>query len=327
MTTYPRTCPTCSLTRRCLESWHERLAAIEGFKVGIAWQGSPAYGGDTFRSIPLSHFAPLAMVPAVKLISLQKGFGTEQLSCVAAQFTVTSLGTEIDDVSGPFMDTAAIMQNLDMVIASDSAVAHLAGAMGVPVWVVLPNVADWRWLVNRVDCPWYPTMRLFRQSHMNDWDEVFARVAGELARVVMGDRSRLMPERRPKSRTIAVSLGPGELLDRIAILRIKCRKVSGEGKRRNAARELERLGALRDQAIPASPELAELDERLNAVNELLWGVEDEIRECEARKDFGPRFIELARAVYMNNDERAAIKQRINDLLGSDRMDEKEYPRY
>jgi hypothetical protein len=94
------------------------------------------------------------------------------------------LGSGLDTAAGPFMDTAAVMKNLDLVITSDTAVPHLAGALGVPVWTALPLVPDWRWLLEREDCPWYPSMRLFRQTRFAQWDDVFERIGEELKRKV-----------------------------------------------------------------------------------------------------------------------------------------------
>ena len=165
-----------------VESWRQRLSRFEGvFKVGINWQGNRAYVYDRFRSIPLAEFAPLASVAGVSLVSLQKGEGSEQLAALADQWTIHDLGPQLDESNGAFMDTAAVMKNLDLVITSDTATAHLAGALGVPVWVGLSTAPDWRWFLDRDDSPWYPTMRLFRQTMRGDWSGVFARMAAELA--------------------------------------------------------------------------------------------------------------------------------------------------
>ena len=107
---------------------------------------------------------PLAALSGVRLISLQKGPGVDQLAELADAWNMVDFGDALDAEAGAFMDTAAIMKNLDLVVTSDSAVAHLAGALGVPVWVALPYVPDWRWMLDREDNPWYPTMRLFRQE-------------------------------------------------------------------------------------------------------------------------------------------------------------------
>ena len=128
--------------------------------MGIGWQGNPAYPDDPTRSISLLEFLPLASISGVSLFSLQKGFGSEQLPALAERLHIVDLGNELDNDKHAFLDTAAVMKNLDLVITSDTAIAHLAGALGVPVWVALPWVPDWRWLMEREDCPWYPTMRL-----------------------------------------------------------------------------------------------------------------------------------------------------------------------
>ena len=177
----PADVPYLSAAADLVEQWRERIGQYGGFRVGISWQGTPTYSADRFRSIPLAQFAPLSEVAGVRLISLQKGVGAEQLAGIGDRFAVIDLTSELDEASGPFMDTAALMQSLDLVITSDTAVAHLAGALGVPVWVALPFVPDWRWLLDRDDSPWYPTMRLFRQTARGDWAGVFQAIQAALA--------------------------------------------------------------------------------------------------------------------------------------------------
>ncbi len=160
--------------------WRRELSGTSAFKVGIAWQGNPNFKGDKYRSMPLECFAPLANCDNVRLFSLQKGPGSEQLPALAERLRIVDLGPSLDEAAGAFVDTAAVMMNLDLVITSDTSIAHLAGALGVRVWVALQYAPDWRWLVNRDDSPWYPTMRLFRQSRFAQWDDVFARIADEL---------------------------------------------------------------------------------------------------------------------------------------------------
>ena len=160
--------------------WKDELDKIAGFKIGVSWQGNPGYGQDRVRSIPLVHFGQLAELPNVRLISLQKGYGVEQLDCVRQRFNVAELSADFDESAGPFMDSAAVIRNLDLFVTSDTALAHLAGALGVRVWLALPVVPDWRWLLDRDDSPWYPTMRLFRQRRLGDWPDVFHRMRAEL---------------------------------------------------------------------------------------------------------------------------------------------------
>jgi Flp pilus assembly protein TadD len=147
------------------------------FLIGIAWQGNPAQRMDHWRSIPLANFAPLATLPGVRLISLQTGHGIDQLKALDGVFPITVLtGRRGRD----FMETAAIMTNLDMVITPDTAVAHLAGALGVRVWAGIGAVGDWRYPHGSDLTPWYPTMRLFRQTTLGDWDGVFRRMTEAL---------------------------------------------------------------------------------------------------------------------------------------------------
>jgi Flp pilus assembly protein TadD len=149
----------------------------QGFRVGIAWQGNPERREDSGRSIELRHFSRLGAIPGVRLISLQKGVGAEQL---AGHEDIEVLPVDFDTGPDGFIDTAAIMMNLDLVITSDTAIAHLAGALGRPVWVALRAVPDWRWLLDRTDSPWYPTMRLFRQRTRDDWASVFSDIQDAL---------------------------------------------------------------------------------------------------------------------------------------------------
>ena len=180
LATVPADIPYLAVRQELVDEWRQELDRLPGFKVGIAWQGDPTYSLDKLRSIPVAHFAALARVPGVSFISLQKGPATGQLAEVRERFHVQDWTSRLDVTHGAFMDTAAIMKGLDLVITSDSAVAHLAGALGVPVWVPLPRSADFRWLLDRDDSPWYPTMRLFRQRSAGDWAGVFDRMTESL---------------------------------------------------------------------------------------------------------------------------------------------------
>jgi tetratricopeptide (TPR) repeat protein len=157
--------------------WKERLAPYAGTrKIGIAWAGRPTHRDDARRSMSLSRLAPLADVPGISLFSLQKGDAANQLREVPFGSRIIDLQDQIPD----FADTAAAIANLDLVIAVDTAVAHLAGAIGKPVWLLIATAPDYRWMLDREDSPWYPTMRLFRQKTRDDWDEVILRVRDEL---------------------------------------------------------------------------------------------------------------------------------------------------
>ena len=159
--------------------WRERLGP-KGFRIGVAWQGS-RNRIDRGRSVPLTMFAPLAGIPGVRLISLQKDAGPGQLDDPASGAPLETLGDSFDSGPQAFLDSAAVLMHLDLVISSDTALVHLAGALGRPTWVALQQVPDWRWLLDRADSPWYPTMRLFRQPRPGDWVSVFAAIRQELA--------------------------------------------------------------------------------------------------------------------------------------------------
>ena len=166
--------------------WRQQLGDA-GFKVGIVWQGS-RNRIDVGRSVPLHMFGRLATIPGVRLISLQKDAGLDQLQAASEDLRVELLrvellGEEFDAGPQAFLDSAAVMTPLDLIITCDTALAHLAGALGRPTWLAVKHVPEWRWLLERSDCPWYPSMRLFRQSHRGDWEGVFAAMQAELARI------------------------------------------------------------------------------------------------------------------------------------------------
>jgi tetratricopeptide (TPR) repeat protein len=166
-----------------IESWRSRIGT-SGFKVGIAWQGTTGVDIDVGRSFPVSHFEGLSRIPGVRLISLQKNVGIEQLASLPPGMNVESSGDALDAGPDAFIDTAAIMENLDLVITSDTAIAHLAGALGRPTWIALKDIPDWRWRLDRSDSPWYPSVRLFRQAEADDWSGVFAAMEAQLARMI-----------------------------------------------------------------------------------------------------------------------------------------------
>jgi tetratricopeptide (TPR) repeat protein len=159
--------------------WQSRIGT-DGFKIGIAWQGNPQGKIDEGRSIPLKEFVPLSRLSGVRLISLQKHVGLDQLASLPNDIEIESLGDAFDDGPDAFIDTAAVMNSLDLIITSDTAIAHLAGALSRPTWVALKHVPDWRWLLDCADSPWYPTLRLFRQPQRDDWSSVFVKIEREL---------------------------------------------------------------------------------------------------------------------------------------------------
>lgn len=182
--TIPSSVPYLAAEPARIAAWRRKIGA-GGLKIGISWQGERKWAGkekswDIGRSFPLSLFEAIAAIPNVRLISLQKNDGVEQLNSLPPGMKVESLGDDFDSGPQAFLDTAAVMQSLDLVITADTAVAHLAGALCRPVWLALRHAPDWRWLLAREDSPWYPTMHLFRQTVPGDWRGPFDRMAAAL---------------------------------------------------------------------------------------------------------------------------------------------------
>lgn len=313
LATIPAQVPYLFPNPKAVDRWRPELAEIAAFKIGVCWQGNPKYPADRQRSYPLEHLAPLARLPGVRLLSLQKGHGCEQIEALAGRFDLTDLGHRLDETTGTFVDTAAVLKSLDLVIAPNTAIAHLAGAMGVPVWVALPSSLEWRWMVHREDSPWYPTMKLFRRPANAGWDAVFNRMANELL-------ERIAYPGRP----ITVEISPGELVDKITILQIKSEQITDPPTLTNIRRQLEALVAVYNRELGARSPLISLSADLKAINGAIWLSEEELRARERSGDFGPQFIEAARSVYRNNDRRATLKRSIDEQLGSSLFEVKSY---
>jgi hypothetical protein len=174
--TIPATVPYLHAPAGRTKIWRDRLADMGRPRIGLVWSGKPSHKNDHNRSIALLQLKPLLSVAGAQFVSLQREYRANDL---------TALGRlpirRIDDLLADFGDTAAAIGELDLVITVDTAVAHLAGAMAKPLWLLLPHIQDWRWLHGRNDSPWYPTARLFRQSQIGDWDGAILTMAKELA--------------------------------------------------------------------------------------------------------------------------------------------------
>jgi Tfp pilus assembly protein PilF len=174
--TIPREIPYLQAPADRVRKWRERLPARGATRVGIVWSGSPVHKNDHNRSIAAARLAPLLAAQGVEFIGLQTDLACADVEALSEQGAIMQLGPELND----FADTAAIVSQLDLVVSVDTSAAHLAGALGKPVWVLLPFTPDFRWLLTRDDSPWYPTARLIRQPRHGDWDSVLARVCHEL---------------------------------------------------------------------------------------------------------------------------------------------------
>ena len=180
LNTIPSMNPYLSADHNKIILWKKRLTK-NCFKVGICWQGSKAKI-DFGRSFPLNLFEDISKLTNVELISLHKGEGEKQIDDI--NFDLTVLDNDFDNGEDAFIDTAAVMANCDLIITSDTAIAHLAGALGCPTWVVLKKIPDWRWMLDRNDSPWYPNMKLYRQKERDNWEEVFETMKKDLESLI-----------------------------------------------------------------------------------------------------------------------------------------------
>jgi len=176
-TALPAAIPYLEASEERIAKWRSRLGELPAPRVAIAGPGRAAHPNDRNRSIALARLAPLFALEAVSFISVQRELRGEDAQALARLPRIAHLGEELHD----FDDTAAVLALADLVISVDTSVAHLAGAMGRPAWILLPFAPDWRWMLRREDSPWYPTARLFRQDALGDWDSIIARARDELA--------------------------------------------------------------------------------------------------------------------------------------------------
>ncbi|HEX3576819.1 MAG TPA: tetratricopeptide repeat-containing glycosyltransferase family protein [Rhodopila sp.] len=177
--------------------WKERLRRLvpgTQKRIGIVWAGRPTHNNDRRRSSKLADFAPLAALPGLALVSLQKGPSADQAGRYFGRAPLINIGAEVRD----YNDTMALLECLDLVVTVDTSVGHLAAAMGKPVWILLATSPDWRWLLNRSDTAWYPSVRLFRQTVPRQWSDVFKAVAAALAKEVSGE-AVLPPAKLPET--------------------------------------------------------------------------------------------------------------------------------
>ena len=312
--------------------WRSRIGA-EGFKIGVCWQGSHGKV-DIGRSFPLAMFHNLSGIPGVRLISLQKGDGASQLKDLPGDMVVETLGDEFDSGPDAFLDSAAVIECCDLVITSDTSIAHLAGALGARTWMALRYVPEWRWFLDRDDSPWYPSMRLFRQPGVGDWTSVFQQIEVAL-KALLASRGLALDE-APAPVVVAapipgdmpeVAVSWGELIDKITILEIKNARISSSQALSNVRTELHLLRQKADEIVDGKGDVVALKEALSAVNVALWDIEDKIRVKERLQEFDAEFIDLARSVYKTNDQRAALKKQINALLQSRLVEEKSYAHF
>ncbi|HEX3504579.1 MAG TPA: tetratricopeptide repeat protein [Xanthobacteraceae bacterium] len=264
----PAEVPYLRVPADAAQRWQTRLANMKGAKVGLVWAGNPEHVNDTRRSLDLKTLGPLFDVRGASFVSLQYGPRTADLKKLKGKAAIENLGAQFDD----FTDTAGAVSALDLVITVDTSVAHLVGALGKPVWVLLPWVTDWRWMLYREDNPWYPTMRLFRQKRGEDWADIVVQIAKELAAVVQGDAARLTPFKAESERRAAqaAAIMAAEAAQAAAAIATPAQAVS-PGQALIVAEQKRRHGFLADadeltrRAIDAEPDNAEAAHMLGII--------------------------------------------------------------
>jgi len=292
-----------------VKNWAKKLKD-KAFKIGVVWAGNPSSPAENGRSMALEALAPLAKLDGIRLYSLQKGEAAKELKSVSFKKAITDFGPSLDQGEQAFLDTAAIIQSLDMVVAVDTAVAHLAGALGKPVCLLLRKDPDWRWLAREEDNVWYPKTKLYRQRQAGDWSEPVQRLVVDIAARI-GKAAPPLPGAMP-----LVPIAVGDLVDRVTILNLKLAHASNAEQAMELQHQAKMLETELRKISSGLPVLADLEKDIGDVNTKLWIVEDQIREAEAKHLFDDKFISLARSVYDLNDRRAALKRKIDDAAGS-----------
>lgn len=301
-----------------IEHWRIRLSADKKFKVGICWQDFfTSQDKQTNKIITLAELLPLFSIPGISIYSLQPGFGPEHQRQLPTEVAITAF-PNFDTEHGLLMDSAALIKNLDLVLTIDGTIAHLAGALNVPTYVLTPYAPDWRWQQYQTTSIWYPSITLMRQIEPHNWKPVIDQVIFTINKTLSISHQQL---------AVHTEVAIGELIDKLTILQIKKERFSDPVKLDNVSRELASIEETLNSAVIMSPQLTALIAQLKSINIKLWDIEDDIRAKEYNKQFDEEFIKLARSVYFTNDERGVIKRKINELLGSRLVEEKTYTAY
>jgi hypothetical protein len=310
-----------------VEKWRKSLPKDKRL-IGIAWAGNPDSPAEKGRSAPLEVFAPLADLPNVALVVLQKGKGLQEVETVSFRDQLVLLGDEFDEGGQAFLDSAAVMMSLDHIVTVDTSILHVAGALGRPTSLLLRREPDWRWLARESDTVWYPSVTLYRQKKSGEWDLPMGMLCEALR-----NKEHAVPEVAPSSVTQEALLDPqrplmpvsiGELADRRGILDLKAERAPQKAVKAEAKRQRAALDPAWQAIVDRNDAVMGLDAELRAINAELWEIEDQLRMAENEKVFDETFVALARSVYRLNDRRSEIKRRIDRLAGSSFTEIKSY---
>jgi tetratricopeptide (TPR) repeat protein len=310
LNTVPNQIPYLYADQNLVESWRTTLSCDKNFKIGLCWQGNAGYSTQFLRkavaakSFHVKEFEPLCTMKGISLYSLQKMNGHDQLKDASYQLNIHDFGSELDEKHGRFMDTAAIIKNLDLVITVDTSISHFAAALGVPVWILLPNPADWRWMLDRTDTPWYPNVRLFRQPKFGDWKSVIQDVIAALQKLVAKPHESYDPA---YNINIASSDDLSEIIDALTLLSLETEQPQ---RKLNKFNQLQKIY---DSYVEQYPELPMLMTHMLEINKQLNLLDTQLQKNKNQSVFDAHFKELSRKIYFAHDIKAYLKKKIAAL--------------
>lgn len=308
--TVPHQIPYIYADQNLVEYWREKLSHDKNFKIGLCWQGNAGYSTQFLRkavaakSFHVKEFEPLCKIKGISLYSLQKMNGHEQLKDSTNQLNIHDFGSELDEQHGRFMDTAAIIKNLDLVITIDTSISHFAASLGAPVWILLPHPADWRWMLNRTDTPWYPNARLFRQTKAGDWKSLMEEIVEALHEYMPKQQE---PQYNETSMTYTHDLS--ELIDNLTLLSLQ---IDQKPQQRNL-NELGRLQKIYNSYVEHYPELPMLTTQMLEINKQLHSLDNQLQKSKSQSVFDSHFKELSRKAYFAHDIKTYLKKKIASL--------------
>ncbi len=292
-----------------VKNWARKIPS-KSFNVGICWAGNPVSPAEKGRSLPLEAFAPLADIPGVRLFSLQKGYGASEINDVSFSRSLHNFGDDLDAGGQAFLDTAAIMMSLDLIVTADTAVAHVAGALGRPVHILLRKDPDWRWLARETDSIWYPTATLYRQRISEDWSEPMALVAADIA-------ARVTPNLDAISRGTLplISTSYGEIAEKLAALSLRVRTVVSDSK--DVQDQYDALLMEWNKVAQIVPLLEGLLKEMEENAKALADAETDLVFFERKEGFGHEILGRLRDIRLFKNKRADLIRRIDVLTRSE----------
>jgi len=320
--TTPTDIPYIYPDEKLIQHWRNKLAHDKNIKIGICWQGNAQYTTQALRhavaakSFNVKYFEPLSTIPGVSLYSLQKINGADDLQNIT--FAVHDFGTDFDMSHGRFMDTAAVMKNLDLVLTVDTSIGHLAGALGIPVWVLLPKPADWRWMLKRNDSPWYPSMRLFRQKTCGDWAELMKEVCVALQQERVHLQKKNLPQTSKgpdqviEKQQTSISFAPIEthLAIEDIIDQVSREKITANQNNSTLSPQDKNLEIICNKYTQKNPELISLVRLLDKVNINLAKLDQYIQISEYAL-FDPEYAEIAAKIHHAHELKRNIKKKLS----------------